>query len=221
LRPDLIITQEQCSVCAVDRNQTICALEAIAIKTQILSLAANDFSEFYADIVAVGSATGHKVQAESLVSGLRRRVDCVLRQTSLLERPPVFCLSWFDPLMVAGDLINRMVEMAGGQACLDHGSKASIRIEILQVERESPEVIFLLPCSFSQERTAQEWTQMRDSPPWTDLPAVRAGRVYALESSLFHRPGPRLIDGIELMAAVIHPACFRFLASGDFSRKVG
>jgi iron complex transport system substrate-binding protein len=220
LGPDLIVTQEQCRVCAVDRNQTICALETIGVKAEILSLVASDFSELYADIAAVGSVTGRKAQSENLVSELRRRVDSVLKQTSSLQRPRVFCLSWFDPLMVAGKLIIQMVETAGGQACFKHCNKASTRLEIQLVERESPEVIFLLPCSFSQEQAAREWTQMRESSPWRDLPAVRAGRVYALESSLFHRAGPRLIEGIELLAAFIHPACFRFAAANDFSRKV-
>ena len=88
------------------------------------------------------------------------------------------------------------------------------------LEAEAPEVIFLLPCSFSQDRTANEWAGIRDCSPWRDFPAVRKGCVFALESSLFHRPGPRLVDGVELMAALIHPRRFPFGAELDLWRKL-
>jgi iron complex transport system substrate-binding protein len=205
LYADLVITQEQCSVCAVDRNRTICVLESMKLDTKWLSLAATGFSGLYKDILDVGSATGRKPQAEKLVAELAARLEYVARQTDSEYHPRVFCLSWFDPLMSAGNWITQMVRLAGGDARLGREEEASSRIEAAQLRGEAPEVIFLLPCSFSQHRTATEWTGIRDCPPWREFPAVREGRVFALESSLFHRPGPRLVDGVELMAALIHP----------------
>jgi iron complex transport system substrate-binding protein len=205
LNPDLVITQEQCSVCAVDRDRTVCALESLKSHPESVSLAATGFSGLYQDILKVGSATECRAQAEKLIAELSARLEWVASQTASEHHPRVFCLSWFDPLMSAGNWISEMVKLAGGNPCLGGAGKASSRISAGLLQRESPEIIFLLPCSFSQDRTAAEWNGLRDRSPWRDFPAVREKRVFALESSLFHRPGPRLIDGVELMAALLHP----------------
>lgn len=220
LQPDLVITQEQCSVCAVDRGRTVCALESMKLNTDWLSLAATGFSGLYKDILDVGSATGRSPQAEKLVAELEARLVYVTKETASEYHPRVFCLSWFDPLMSAGNWITQMVKLAGGDPRLGSEREVSSRIEVDRLRGESPEVIFLLPCSFSQGRTAAEWTGLRDLSPWRDFPAVLKGRVFALESSLFHRPGPRLIDGVELMAALIHPGRFSFGVERDLWRKV-
>jgi len=219
LHPDLVITQQQCSVCAVDRDRTLCALESMKLDTKWLSLAATGFSGFYKDVLDVGFATDHQLQAEKLVVELAARLECVKERTASERRPRVFCLSWFDPLMSAGKWISQMVELAGGDARLGSPADASSHIAVDRLQEEAPEVIFIMPCSFSQSRTAREWASMRDLSPWKDFPAVREGRVFALESSLFHRPGPRLVDGVELMAALIHPNRCSF-GELDLWRKV-
>jgi iron complex transport system substrate-binding protein len=220
LHPDLVITQEQCSVCAVDRDRTVCALESMKLNTKWLSLAATSFAGLYKDILDVGSATGHQPQAEKLAAELAERLEPVAEQTYSEYHPRVFCLSWFDPLMSAGNWISQMVRLAGGDPRLGSEGETSSRIAVDQLRGESPQLIFLLPCSFSQSRTAVEWTGLRDLSPWRDFPAVREGRVFALESSLFHRPGPRLVDGVELMATLIHPRCCAFGVELDLWRKV-
>ncbi len=220
LHPDLVITQEQCSVCAVDRDRTVYALESMKLNTNWLSLAATGFSGLYKDILNVGSATGCMSQAERVVAELAARLERIAKKTASEYRPRVFCLSWFDPLMSAGAWITQMVRLAGGDARVGSEREASSRIAVDQLRGESPEVIFLLPCSFSQSRTADEWTGLRDLSPWRDFPAVREGRVFALESSLFHRPGPLLVDGVELMAKLLHPQCCAFGAELDLWRKV-
>ena len=220
LHPDLVITQEQCSVCGVDRDRTVCALESMKLKTEWLSLAATGFSGLYKDMLAVGSATMRKPEAENLVAELAARLERIAKHTVSEYHPRVFCLSWFDPLMSAGDWIMQMVRLAGGDPCLGSEREASTRIEVDRLRVEAPEIIFLLPCSFSQSRTVLEWTGLRDLSPWRDCPAVRDGRVFALESSLFHRPGPRLVKGVELMAALIHPRRCSFGEELDLWRKV-
>jgi iron complex transport system substrate-binding protein len=220
LRPDLIITQEQCSVCAITRERTICALEELGLQAELLSLAANDLSGVYKDIIAIGSATGRTPEAERLVDRLQDQVKRIETQTSALSRPRVFCLSWFDPLMAAGSSITEMVGTAGGDPRLGSKPKESSRVSAQEVAEELPEIIFLLPCSFSQQRTAEEWMNLRGSLPWSRLPAVREGKVFTLASGFFHRFGPRLVDGIKLMAALIHPGCCSLLAPDDFSRRV-
>src|SRR5258708_1086012 len=220
LHPDLVITQEQCSVCAVDRDRTVCALESMKLDTKWLSLAATGFSGLYKDILDVGSATGRMPQAERLVAELEARLVHVAKQTPSQYHPPLFCFTWFYPLIAAGNWISQMVRLAGGDARLGSAGEASSRIAVDQLRGESPEIVFLLPCSFSQSRTAAEWMSLRDLPPWRNFPAVREERVFALESSLFHRPGPRLVDGVELMAALIHPRRCSFGVELDLWRKV-
>lgn len=205
LDPDLVITQEQCAVCAVDRNRAICALTSMNLHADWLSLAANGFAELYQDIRNLGSATARTLQAEQLVMQLAARLELVVKQTAAEQRPRVFSLSWFDPLMSAGKWISQMVTLAGGDPRLGSEGEASSLIDLSRLQEEAPEVVFLMPCSFSQSRTANEWAGIRNRWPWCELPAVRDRCVFTVESSLFHRPGPRLVDGVELMATLIHP----------------
>ena len=220
LNPDLVLTQEQCSVCAVDRDRAVCTLEDANLHADWLSLAASDFEGLFQDVLKIGSATARRRQAESLVRRLASRLEGIAQQTAVTLRPRVFCLSWFDPLMTAGSWISEMVRLAGGEDRLGAGGVSSSKITTDRLLTELPQVIFLLPCSFSQSRTAREWVTIRDSDPWMDLPAVREGRAFALESSLFHRPGPRLVEGVELMASLLHPDRFSLPAQSELSRRV-
>jgi len=143
LHPDLVLTQEQCTVCAVDRDRTVCALESTKLNTDWLSLAATGFSGLYKDIVDVGLATGRKTEAEKLVAELAARLQYVAKQVASEYHPRVFCLSWFDPLMSAGTWITQMVKLAGGDARLGSAGEASCRMAVDHLEAEAPEVIFL------------------------------------------------------------------------------
>src|SRR5207248_11786691 len=164
--------------------------------------AATGFSWRYKDILSVGSATGCRSQAERVVAELAARLERIAKKTASEYRPRVFCLSWFDPLMSAGAWITQMVRLAGGDARVGSEREASSRIAVDQLRGESPEVIFLLPCSFSQSRTADAWTGRRDLSPWRYFPAVCEGLVFVLVSSLLHRTGSRLVDGVEFMAVL-------------------
>src|ERR1051325_2611742 len=138
LSPDLVITQEQCGVCAVDRDRTVCALESMKLNTNRLSLAATGFSGLYKDILDVGAATGCRSQAEQLVAELATRLERIARKTASAYQPRVFCLSWFDPLMSAGTWITQMVRLAGGDARLGSEREASSRIAGHQLRGDSP-----------------------------------------------------------------------------------
>lgn len=220
LHPDLVITQEQCGVCAVDRDRTVCALESMNLNAEWLSLSATGFSGLYKDILDVGSATERTSESELLISELVGRLELVENRTASQYHPRVFCLSWFDPLMSGGNWITHMVNLAGGDPRMASETDVSSPIEIDLLREEAPEVIFLLPCSLSQSRIVANWAGLRHLLPWKEFPAVREGRVFALESSLFHRPGPRLIDGVELMAALLHPHRCSFGGELDLCRKV-
>jgi iron complex transport system substrate-binding protein len=220
LRPDLVITQEQCQVCAVNRDHTVCAIDCLGLEAEWLSLASIDLAGLYRDIINVGLVTERREAAESLVNQLAARLQAIAQRTASATQPRVFCLSWFDPLMAAGSWISEMVRMAGGCDSFGRGNAASSPISIDRLLSKPPEVIFLMPCSFSQERSSREWGQISSSPLWLDLPAVQAGHVFTLESSLFHRQGPRMVDGVELMASLLHPDCCSFVAQDQYSRQV-
>jgi iron complex transport system substrate-binding protein len=220
LRPDLVITQGQCQVCAVNRDHTVCAIDSVAIEATWLSLTGVDFAGLYRDIIHVGSETGRRQAAERLVNQLTAQLEVSAQCTASLTKPRVFCLSWFDPLMAAGSWISEMVRVAGGCDSFGSGNAASSPISIHRLLPQPPEVIFLMPCSLSQARSSREWAQISTLPLWRDLPAVRAGRVFTLESSLFHRQGPRMVAGVELMASLLHPHCCSFVAQHQYSRQV-
>lgn len=220
LDPDLVVTQEQCSVCAIDRDGAICAVDEVNPSLKWLSLCAADFDGLYHDIRKLGEATSKRTAAESVICELTARLEFVVRQTTNRDRPRVFCLSWFDPLMAAGCWINEMVALAGGRDPLASDGVFSSPIAATRLLEDPPQFIFLMPCSFSQNRSLREWNGLSASKPWIELPAVREGRVFALESCLFHRSGPRLVQGVELMAALLHPNRFSFSGKHELSLKV-
>ncbi len=205
LAPDLVVTQQQCSVCAVGGLDAARALAAIGCQARIESLAASRFEQLPDDIRRLGQATGQAERAAALLRMYRARLERVRRRTNGMHRPRVFCLSWFNPLMAAGHWMTQMVERAGGEDGLGTPGGSSSVLDFATVEAYQPEVVLLLPCGFTPSRTMAEWEAARSQPFWARTPAVQAGRVFILEGSLFHRPGPRLVEGVELLAGLFHP----------------
>ncbi|TPW10343.1 MAG: iron complex transport system substrate-binding protein, partial [bacterium] len=123
-------------------------------------------------------------------------------------RPRVWCAEWLDPLMAAGHWIPEMIELAGGRDGLGRAGEDSVRIEWGDVVRYDPEIILVMPCSFSMARTKRELPHLSRRPGWGSVSAVKAGRVFAVDTSYFHRQGPRLIEGVRIMAALFHPKRF-------------
>jgi len=204
LGPELVVTQRHCSVCAAGEADAVRALARANSHARLLTLSASRFVEMPEDIRRLGRATDRECQAEELIGQMETRLDRVQQQVKELDQPRVFCLSWFNPLMAAGHWVTEMVELAGGEDGLGARAGTSTPLEIRALEAYAPEVILLMPCVFTQARTGAEWEAVRNRPVWTNLPAVRAGRVFAVEGSLFHRPGPRLVDGVELLAGMLH-----------------
>lgn len=205
LQPDLVLAQRQCSVCAVGEEDAARVLAQVGIAAKLVVLEAGRFHELPDDIRRLGAATDRETQAESLIEQLNARLERVRRETAKTNRPRVFCLSWFNPLMAAGHWETEIVELAGGEDGLGMRGETSNLLSPEMLEAYAPEVILLMPCGFSSERSRAEWEAVRHHPLWRSLPAVQTGRVFVVEGSLFHRPGPRLIDGVELMAGLLHP----------------
>ena len=220
--PDLILTQELCDVCAVPYAEVKRAVDQLISRPRLLPLSPSLLGDVLQDISRVGEATGREEQAGFLVRRLRERIDRVTARTATAaERPATFCLEWADPLYVAGHWIPEMVEVAGGIDGLGMKGKPSVQIEWERVIRYAPEIVILMPCGFDVERAVREMPLLTRLPGWLDLPAVQRGQVYAVNATAyFSRSGPRLVDGLELLAKILHPELFPGAIPGEAARRV-
>lgn len=203
--PDVILTQGLCEVCALDYDEVVMAAAALVHPPKIVSLNPHSLQEILDDIRRVGDATGRNNAATTLVDDLRQRIDHVGGREPD-RRPRVVCLEWFEPLYSAGHWVPEMVALAGGHDVIGRAGEPSARIDWREIVDAQPEVILLMPCGFDVRRTVKESTPLRALPGWNDLPAVRSENVFALNgNAYFSRPGPRLVNGLEILARIIHP----------------
>jgi iron complex transport system substrate-binding protein len=203
--PDIILTQGLCDVCALDYDEVAKAAQRLPRMPSIVSLNPHSLAEILDDIMRVAVATQREAAAALLIQELRERIDRVGR-VEPKYRPRVVCLEWFEPLYVAGHWVPEMVALAGGFDVLGRKGAPSHKVEWRSVVDSNPDVILLMPCGFDVRRTIKESTPLRSREGWNDLPAVKAGNVYALNgNAYFSRPGPRLVNGLEILARIIHP----------------
>jgi iron complex transport system substrate-binding protein len=215
LAPDLILTQDLCQVCAPSGTEVSHALNLLAKKPRILWLTPNSLEQIFANVRELGEATDHVKEAEELIANGRARLNKIAAVTSRLShRPRVFCMEWLDPVYCSGHWVPEMVRLAGGEDTLAREGADSVRIPWDKVREWAPEVLIITPCGFNLEKTIEQSQQLSTYPSWSSLPAVRDGRVYAVDAnSYFARPGPRVVDGTELMAHLIHPDVFTWEGS--------
>lgn len=206
LRPDLILTQELCQVCAA---------RVLEGRTRIVSLEPHGVDDILDTILEVGRLTDLDAVAGDVVARLRVRIDRVRRLPALQPRPRVLCLEWLDPMFVAGHWVPEMVEMAGGVDVLGYPRKDSYVIEWPRVIDAAPDVIVVMPCGFDIARTRDEIHLLTRQPGWADIPAVQNGRVYLTDgTAFFSRPGPRIVRGLEILAEVFRAQTGPFRADG-------
>jgi iron complex transport system substrate-binding protein len=206
LAPDLIITQGLCDVCAVSTN--LVEEAASGLQTRIFSLNPTSLREVLDDTVAVGEILGRGEEARTKVAALGERLARVEATVAGLPRPRVGCIEWLDPPFSAGHWVPEMVRIAGGEEVLAGPGVPSSRLGWEEVFEAAPEVLVLMPCGFGARRTVEEARRVLSSG-WGDLPAVRDGRVWAVDAnSYFSRPAPRLVEGVEILARIFHPEAF-------------
>ena len=206
-QPDLIVTQELCDVCAIDTATVSEALRALSYRPKVISLHPHTVSEMLDDIRRVGEMTGRRAEAEAVVQSLQGRLERVReRLAHISHRPRVFCLEWLKPPMACGHWVPEQVELAGGQEVLGRKGEPSRYVTWEDIAAADPDILILMPCGFPMERTRRELHVLTSEPLWHELPAVRDGRVYLVNGpASFNRSGPRLVDGIELLAGLFHP----------------
>ena len=207
LAPTHILTQNLCQVCAPSGNEITQALHALPIVPEILWFTPKCLDDIHQNLRQLGAACGREDQAGEIISSHRNRrqkLSEVVRAAS--SRPRIFCLEWTDPYYCCGHWVPEMVELAGGQDALGRKGTDSVRISWTDIAKWSPEVLIIMPCGFGLEKAVGQTIELLRQPGWSDLPAVRNGRVFAVNAnSYFARPGPRVIEGIELLAHLIHP----------------
>lgn len=213
LRPDVIVTQSQCEVCAVSLSDVEIALaEWTGVKPRVVSLEPNCLADVWRDIRTVAAALDADDRGEELVRRLQRRMaDIESKASAVSHRPTVACIEWIDPLMAAGNWMPELVAMAGGVNLFGEAGKHSPWMTWDELANRDPEVILALPCGFDIPRTQSEMHILASKPEWTKLRAVRDRRVYLLDGNqYFNRPGPRLAESLEILAEILHPDAFHF-----------
>jgi iron complex transport system substrate-binding protein len=195
LRPDLILTQELCDVCAVAYSEVNRVAASVSSQPRIVSLEPNTVGDVLDTILTIGSLAGIAARAGEYVAALRQRVDVVASLARQAERRPrVYCAEWLDPPMRAGHWVPEMVELAGGEESFGNKGQPSTRCGWDEVEAYAPEVVVLMPCGFDLSRTIEEAHLLR----------VPAKEVWAVNgSAYFSRPGPRLVDGVEMLSHIL------------------
>ncbi|MCZ7643976.1 MAG: cobalamin-binding protein [Planctomycetota bacterium] len=212
LRPDLVVTQGLCDVCAVPREHLLETIRGLRPAPEVLSLDPTRLDEVFGDVLRLGRAAGRAGRAAELAAELRARVEAVAARTRALPesaRPRVACLEWLDPLFSAGHWVPEMVELAGGRDALAVAGKPSERIAWEAVVAARPDVVLVMPCGYDAAKAERELRLVSNRPGWDGLPAVREKRVYFLDANAhFSRPGPRLADGLERLSRILHPNLF-------------
>jgi iron complex transport system substrate-binding protein len=222
LAPDLILTQDLCHVCAPSGNEVSQALSLLPKQPQILWLTPNSLEQIFANLRDLGEATGRAKKAEELITAAQARLEKIAGVTrNLPSRPRVFCMEWLDPVYCSGHWVPEMVRIAGGVDELAREGSDSVRISWDKVLEWRPEILIITPCGFNLEQVIEQSPQLFAYPRWSSLPAVLDGRVYAVDAnSYFARPGPRVVDGTELLAHLIHPGLFSWNGSSDAYQRL-
>jgi iron complex transport system substrate-binding protein len=219
LRPDIVLTQAACDVCAVSAHDVAEAVARSGTGARIVALAPASLADLLADILAVGRAAGRPAAAREAAARLRARIDSVAcRVRTIPGRPRVALVEWLDPPMAAGNWMPELIRLAGGVDVLDRGGGPSHPVPSHWIswddlEAADPDVVVLVPCGFTLDRVRAEAATPAVRERLERLRAFREGRCFAADGHhLFNRPGPRLVDSLELLAALLHPGQFAFPA---------
>ncbi len=217
LQPSHIITQAQCEVCAVSLRDVEAALcQMVSSKPQIVSLEPNSMADFYNDIEKIGKALHVEERAQQLIKTCQSRVDAIEAKANEglakgMNKVSVAVIEWIEPLMAAGNWMPELVELAGATNLFGQAGKHSPWMTWGELIEKEPDVILVTPCGFDNKRTLEEMHLIEQQPHYSALKAVRNKRVYVADGNqYFNRPGPRLIDSLEIMAEILYPQLFNF-----------
>jgi iron complex transport system substrate-binding protein len=219
LAPDLIVTQDLCHVCAASPDDLAIALTRFSRPPRVLTLTPHSLDDVWQDIIRTGEATNTLPRAEALAAELKAKVQAAASTSAQVAvRPRVACLEWLDPLYVGGHWVPEMVAVAGGEDVLGRAGHASFKVSPDDLAQSNADVILVMLCGYDAQRNAKEFQAMKIPPNWENLPAIRNRKIFALDAnSHFSRPGPRLADGVRLLAHIFNSCEFQSpLPAGAF-----
>ncbi len=211
LQPTHIITQSQCEVCAVSLREVEEAVgKRLTCRPTVVSLQPDGLNEVWQDMGLVAFSLGIEAKGAELVESLSQQMDEISgRAQATSQRPRVACVEWLEPLMAAGNWMPELVELAGGENLLGESGKHSSWISWEELSQSDPDILVVLPCGFDMKRTREEMYWLTDRSEWSSLRAVQKGRVYVTDGhQYFNRPGPRLMESLQILAEIIHPEVF-------------
>jgi iron complex transport system substrate-binding protein len=223
LRPDVIVTQSQCEVCAVNQADVDAAVaEWTGTRPKVVSLAPYSLGDVFADMQRVAMALGAPERGDKLVHDMQIRCDEIREVASRLKkRPTVACIEWIEPMMAAGNWMPQLIEIAAGTNLFGKAGEHSPWMKFEELAAADPEVIMIAPCGFGIPRASEELHLLQKQNGWKQLRAVRNGRVFIADGNqYFNRPGPRIVESLQILAELIHPHTFRFGHEGDGWRNV-
>jgi iron complex transport system substrate-binding protein len=224
LQPDLILTQGQCEVCAVSLAEVEKAVsDWREHRPQVIALSPNRLADVWQDIRTVADALDLTEHGREVLRALKNRVVNIIEKTCVLQqRPSVLCVEWIEPLMAAGNWVPELVELAGGANLLGESGAHSAWTNWETIRRYDPEIIVAMPCGFDLARTRAEMASLTQQPGWAKLRAVKNRRVYVTDGNqFFNRPGPRLVESLEILTEIIYPSRFNFGHQGKAWEKFG
>jgi iron complex transport system substrate-binding protein len=207
LAPDLIITQDLCHVCAASPDDLATALTRLPKQPRVLTLTPHSLDDVWQDIIRVGDATGTDRNAEVLARELKAKVKSTESAVNAIaHRPRALCLEWLDPFYVGGHWVPEMVSKAGGDDVLGRAGQPSFKVSAEEIAESNADLIVVMLCGYDAARNGAEFRRTQLPQSWRNLPALRNHLIFAVDANgYFSRPGPRLADGLQLLAHLIHP----------------
>lgn len=207
LEPDLVVTQDQCAVCAVSLDDLVAATREVAgLRSTTISLRPSRLDDVWEDVGRIADAAGVAARGTELAGRLRGRIAELAGRTERLERPRLACIEWLDPLMAAGNWVPELAAAAGADYRLAAAGEHSAWLAWEDLEAAAPAALCFSPCGFPLEQIRRELPALLAGPRWQRIPAVRSGRAYAVDGNAYlNRPGPRLVESAEILAGLLHP----------------
>lgn len=224
LKPDVILTQDQCEVCAVSLKDVEAAVcELVESRPKVVSLKTNGLADFWRDIQRVADVLDVPTQGERLIVQLKGQMEKVssgvlakFRKKPESTQLRIACIEWIDPLMAAGNWVPELVEMAGGSNLFGEAGKHSTKMTWEELCEKNPDIIVAMPCGLDIVKTRGEMETLKNKPGWSGLKAVRDDQVYVTDGNqYFNRPGPRLVESLEILAELLNPGLFGFSHVGS------
>jgi iron complex transport system substrate-binding protein len=223
LRPDVILTQKLCDVCAVGYGTVARLAETLPGQAKVVSLEPTSLSDIFDDIRRVAEACGVPERARGIIAKLSERVEAVqLRADRISHRPRCFQMEWVDPPFCSGHWGPELVEIAGGCDSLGRKHQPSAQVDWGEVVDTRPEIMVLALCGYDINRARRDYELLRSFPDFDSLPAANDGEIYCVDASAyFARPGPRIVDSLEILAGIVHPREFpEFISRGPDDPRV-